>query len=81
MRDKAISMLLKTSIVISKWVDCEADLRRMQKRTKSQWVENIEQRLPQLYFDSLMLIFSIYKSGRTRGSRFGMFSAFLSPVN
>ncbi|QGA20938.1 hypothetical protein EYB26_008648 [Talaromyces marneffei] len=69
MRDKAMTMLLKTSIIISKWVDREADLRRMKKGTKSQDVEKIEQQLPKLYFDSLMLISSIYESGRTRSSR------------
>jgi hypothetical protein len=79
LRDKARSMLLKTSIVISKWVDYEADLRRMKKRTKSQLVGEIEQRLPKLYFDSIKLISSIYESGRTGGSRLGIFSSFASP--
>jgi len=81
MRDKAISVLLKTSIAIGKWVDYEASLRRMKKRTKSQCIKEIEQQLPELYFDSLMLISSIYKSGKTRGSRFSMFSALYPPVN
>ncbi len=75
MRDKAILMLLKTSTVISKWVDCEADLRRMKKRTKAQRIEAIEQQLSELYFDSLMLVSSIYESGKTGGHRLSMFSA------
>ena len=69
-------MLLKASIVISKWVDSEADLRRMKTRSKSKNIEKIEQQLDTLYFDSLTLISFIYKSGKTKGSRSGII-----PVN
>ena len=66
-------MLLQTSIVVSKWVECEADIRRMKKRAMSGRVEEMEQQLlPGLYLDSLMLVSSIYKSGKTRLSRVGM---------
>ncbi|KAI0843319.1 hypothetical protein F5Y06DRAFT_254644 [Hypoxylon sp. FL0890] len=69
MREKAITMLLKTSIIISKWVDCEADLKRMEETTHSRHVAEIEKQLPKLYFDSLILIASIYKSGKTKSGR------------
>jgi len=73
-------MLLKTSIVISKWVDCEAELKRM-KTAKSRRVEEIEQKLPALYINCLELISSIYELGIDKTGRFSMFSALCSPVD
>ncbi|KAI5924980.1 hypothetical protein F4810DRAFT_662291 [Camillea tinctor] len=71
-RDKAMRTILKTDIIISKWVDSEADLSRMKKRSESCKVkiEMIEQQLSTLYFDSLVLISSIYKSGNSKLSQF-----------
>lgn len=50
---EAVSMLLKTSIVIRRWVDRVADLRSMKKTTKPKHVETIDK---QLEFDDLILI-------------------------
>ncbi|KAI1770215.1 hypothetical protein F4818DRAFT_446510 [Hypoxylon cercidicola] len=68
-RDKAVSTILKANIIVGKWVDGEPDLRRMKNRSRSSDIENIEQKLEKMYFDSLVLISSIYASGKTRGSR------------
>src|SRR3569833_556666 len=79
MRDKAVSMLLKTSLVIGRWIDCEAALVQMKKRTEPQRIEEIEQRLPKRYVDSLELISSVYKSGMSRTDRVGMFLSSYPP--
>jgi len=76
-----MSMLLKTSIVVSKWVDCEAELERMKKTAKSCGAEEIEQKLPELYTNCLELISSIYELGIDKTGRFSMLPALCSTVN
>lgn len=82
-RDKAMGLLLKTNIVINKWVSREGDLRRIKLSNKSfmqsvnekvdmnEKVDKIEEGLDALYFDSLVLMSSIYGAGRSRRGRFG----------
>ncbi|OTA90100.1 hypothetical protein M434DRAFT_398187 [Hypoxylon sp. CO27-5] len=68
-RDKAMSTILKANIIVVKWLDSEPDLKLMKERNGSLDIISIERRLEALYFDSLDLMFTIYKSGKTRGSR------------
>ncbi|KAI1384900.1 uncharacterized protein F4822DRAFT_433439 [Hypoxylon trugodes] len=68
-RDKAMNTILKTNIIFIKWLDSEPDMRVMKKRKPSSDITDIESRLEKLYLGSLVLIFTIYKSGKTRGSR------------
>lgn len=68
--DKAMGLLLKTNIVINKWASHEDDLKRMKIRRVLE-VDRIEQGLDTLYFDSLVLMSSIYLAGRSRTGRFG----------
>lgn len=73
-RDQVMSIILKTSILISKWADLEPDIRQMKvqmKKSSGLWkIEKIEEQLLILYLDSLELISSIYSSGKSRASRF-----------
>lgn len=75
--DKAMGLLLKTNIVISRWVSREGDLRWMKSSDKpfmeseNKKVDRIQKGLGALYFDSLVLMSSIYQAGRSRSSRFG----------
>lgn len=71
-----MSIILKTSILISKWADLEPDIRQMKvqmKKSSGLWkIEKIEEQLLILYLNSLELISSIYSSGKSRASRFSM---------
>ncbi|KAK6343699.1 hypothetical protein TWF730_011289 [Orbilia blumenaviensis] len=73
---KATDNLLKTSILISKWVACEqelqrmkriCDLRRIERESGSGVIQDImETELDTLYSRGLFLISSIYLAGKTK---------------
>jgi len=74
MSEKAKTTLSKTTILISKWTDGEADLMRLLQTTKPDRLNNMEKKLDELYFQSLKLVCTVYESGKTKGSRAGMFA-------
>lgn len=78
MRDTAMSLLLKTNIVISKWIDCERELRRLRTRTNCGKVRDVEGILSTMYFDGLLLISKIYEAGLSRQGRLSKLLSFSS---
>ncbi|OTA98011.1 hypothetical protein M426DRAFT_140316 [Hypoxylon sp. CI-4A] len=65
-RDTALTTMLEANIIVTKWLDSEPDLKLMKKKYQSSDIEPI---LEDLYVEILDLIFTIYRSGKTRGSR------------
>lgn len=74
-----MNLLLKINIVISKWIDSESVLMRMQMITKDERVRETERYLEALYFESLSLISNIYRAGQSRGGRFSRVVSLLEP--
>ncbi|KAI0165164.1 hypothetical protein GGR52DRAFT_581880 [Hypoxylon sp. FL1284] len=68
-RDTAMSTILKANTTVSKWLDAEPDLHRMMSRSRSADIGNIEKQLGALYFESLVLVSSVYKAGLSKTSR------------
>lgn len=74
-RDKALDMILKTSIIMKKWESCEIDLVKIKSSSKRSIVgkvEEIEKLLEELYEQGLTLIASIYDDGKSKFSQAGM---------
>lgn len=69
-----MNTILNANIIVVKWLEIEPDLKLMKERIESSDIDGIERRLEELYLDSLILIFTIYRSGETRSSRAGIFS-------
>lgn len=68
-----MNTILNANIIVVKWLDSEPELKLMKERIESQYIDDIERRLEELYLDSLILMFTIYKSGKTPSSRAGIF--------
>ncbi|KAI0548121.1 hypothetical protein F4679DRAFT_552030 [Xylaria curta] len=73
-QDKAMSVMLKVKVLIDKWADAEIDLQGLRGRflgsdENLKRIDRIEKKLEVLYIDSLNLIVSVYKAGKTRRSR------------
>lgn len=69
-----MNTIVNANIIVVKWLEIEPDLKLMKERIESSDIDGIERRLEELYLDSLVLIFTISRSGETRSSRAGIFS-------
>lgn len=72
-----MNTMMKVKVFIDKWTDAEVDLRTLREQLldidQIKKMDQIEASLEVLYIACLELVSKIYRSGKTRRGRAGMF--------